>query len=383
MNSPLSLWLKRLLLPVALGLISPLLKAQDPSFSQFYANRIYLNPAFAGLESGITLAGVSRIQWLNADQGFRTFGASLETQLPFVGIGLGLHVMSNTEGLANLQSNQAGVVFSYTIPGEKSNLHFGMEGRLVQKHLDWDRLVFSDQLDAIYGVVQNSSVMPVLDQVTYGDFDFGVVWRRVGDLGNGKKRLRNVRSQLGLSFHHLPYLVSKSAKGNDSFLNTESAVAPRTTFHGGLIIPLKIFQGTGFDVSFSPNIKVDMQGYKFLNFQENITVSTVGMYGLVNSFYLGLLYQNRFFAPNATHTDAFILTVGGYAMSSSNDRKNSDPRLFFGASVDINTTGVGPVAGSVFEMTFRYRFLPDINLGSGKNSRSRSGKKILDCKDFF
>lgn len=382
MNSPLSLWLRRLLLWVALWSSTLYLQAQDPSFSQFYANRIYLNPAFAGLESGITFSGVSRIQWLNADRGFKTFGASVETQLPYVGLGLGFHVMSNTEGIANLKSNQAGVVFSYTIPGEKSNIHFGMEGRLVQKSLDWDRLVFSDQLDPIYGVVQGSSVLPVLDQVMYGDFDFGVVWRQVSDFGRGKRRWRNVRSQLGVSFHHLPQLVSKSSKGNDSFLNRESGVAPRTTFHGGLIIPMKIFQGSGFDVSFSPNVKVDMQGYKFLNFKENITVSTIGMYGLVNSFYVGLLYQNRFFAPNATHTDAYILTVGGYALSTSRN-KGAQPRLFFGASVDVNTTGVGPIAGSVFEMTFRYRFLPDLNMGSRKSGRSRSRKKILDCKDFF
>lgn len=158
MNSPLSLWLRRLLVWVALWSSTLSLHAQDPSFSQFYANRIYLNPAFAGLESGITLSGVSRIQWVNADRGFKTFGASVETQLPYVGLGLGFHVMSNTEGIANLKSNQAGVVFSYTIPGEKSNIHFGMEGRLVQKSLDWDRLVFSDQLDPIYGVVQGSSV---------------------------------------------------------------------------------------------------------------------------------------------------------------------------------------------------------------------------------
>lgn len=382
MNSPLSLWFCRLLLLVALFSNALQVRAQDPSFSQFYANRLYLNPAFAGLESGITFSGVSRIQWVNADKGFKTFGASLETQMPYVGLGLGFHVMSNTEGIANLQSNQAGVVLSYTIPGDKNNIHFGMEGRMVQKSLDWDRLIFSDQLDAIYGVVQGSSVLPVLDKVTYGDFDFGVVWRRVSDWGNGKKRLRDVRSQFGVSFHHLPQLVSQSAKGNDSFLNRENGIAPRTTFHGGLIIPMKIFQGSGLDVSFSPNFKVDMQGYKWLNFKENITVSTVGMYGLVNSFYVGLLYQNRFFAPNATHTDAYILTIGGYAMNSGRS-KNGDPRLFFGASVDVNTTGVGPIAGSVFEMTFRYRFLPDINIGSRKNSRSRSGKKILDCKDFF
>ena len=47
------------------------LSAQDPSFSQFYANRIYLNPAFAGIEGGISATAVARAQWLRADRGFR------------------------------------------------------------------------------------------------------------------------------------------------------------------------------------------------------------------------------------------------------------------------------------------------------------------------
>ncbi|GJM33226.1 MAG: hypothetical protein DHS20C18_22270 [Saprospiraceae bacterium] len=375
-------WLAPAVILLVLCLKGPSAICQDPSFSQFYANRVYLNPAFAGLESGVSVTGISRLQWYNADQGFRSVGLTVETQLPIVGLGLALNLLSDTEGIGNLQTNQAGIVLSYTIPGRKNNIHFGMEGRIAQKSINWDALIFSDQIDPIYGVVGSSSLQPVLDKVTYGDFDFGIVWRREGDLGSGKKRLRDVRSQLGISFHHLPSLVSKSAKGNDSFLNRDTRIAPRITIHGGLIIPLHFFKGTGLDIALSPNLKLDMQGHKPLNVKENINVTTFGMYGLINSFYLGLLYQNRFFAPNATHTDAFILTIGGYALSSKRT-SSKDPRLFFGLSADINSTGVGPVAGNAFELAFRYRFLPKAGLTVSNSKRKRSRKKQLDCKDFF
>ncbi len=381
-----TLWLRRgpnkALAALTLCLFTAAGLTQDPSFSQFYANRIYLNPAFAGLEPGIAVSGAARVQWSPVDGGFKTFNVAAEAQLPAVRLGLGLHLLSNTEGIGKLNTQQAGLVLSYTIPGQKDNIHFGMEGRLVQRSLDWDELVFSDQLDPIYGVSNPSSVSPVFDRVFFGDFDFGVVWRHEGGLKMGGRSVRSVRSHLGMSFHHLPYLISRSARGNDSFLNLESRLAPRTTLHGGLIIPMTLLQGTGMDIAISPNFKLDHQGYQFIDFQENMTVGTLGLYGLVNNFYMGLLYQNRVYVPNGTHTDALILTIGGYSSSGSRSR-GSQPAFFFGISADLNNTGLGPAAGSVFEFTFRYRFLEDVGIGGKLRGPNMRRNRFLDCKHFF
>nr|MBX2872249.1 PorP/SprF family type IX secretion system membrane protein [Saprospiraceae bacterium] len=343
---------------------------------------VYLNPAFVGLESGITVSATSRMQWLQTDRGFRTSNFTVETQLPHARLGLGVHVLSDTEGIASLRTRMAGAVLSYTIPGKTSNLHFGFEARMVQKDIDWDKLVFTDQLDPMDGLVNPSSVIPAVEKISYGDLDFGIVWRRVGDMRFGKTRWKDVRSQLGVSIHHLPHLISKSAQGNDSFLNRETRIAPRVTFHGGLIIPLSTVRSSGFSLAVSPNFKLDMQGYKFLNSKENITVGTFGMYTLINNYYLGLLYQNRQFVPNTLHTNAYILTFGGYT-STTRGSSGDDPRLFFGISVDVNTTGVGPMAGSVFEATIRYRIVPETGWGATRKRTGKSSKRILDCKSFF
>ena len=368
----------RLPIIVLLLTVTSFVWGQDPSFSQFYANRIYLNPAFTGIEGGISVSGAARAQWIAVDKGFRTYAATAETQLPFVGMGVGLHLLHNQEGIGSFTTNQAGMTLSYTIPGEKHNVHFGFEGRFVQKSIDWEKLVFSEQLDPIYGVVYPGSITPVTEQVMYGDLDFGAIWRHEGDFRLGRKGLRKIRSHLGVSFHHLPYLVSASSEGNDSFFNSNSRVAPRTTIHGGMIIPIKFYQGSGHEISISPNFKLDMQGYKFLDASENITVGTVGMYGMMSNFYLGLFYQNKYYAPSAIHTDALIVTAGGYANAGS-----KGPRFFFGLSADFNITGVGPAAGSVFEATFRYTFDQNIGFEDRKRGGNRRGKKVLDCKSFF
>ena len=274
---------------------------QDPSFSQFYANRIYLNPAFAGLESGITATAAARMQWHQVDRGFRTYNFSVETQIPIVRLGLALHLLKNTEGIGDLTTNQAGFVVSYTIPGDRNNFHFGMEARLVQKTIDWDKFLFSDQLDPVFGVVRPSTLVPLLDKTTYGDFDFGVVWRHDSKLTMGNNSFRRIRSHLGLSLHHLPYLFSKSAKGGDSFFNTEvkNCSSDNDTWRNDY--PHNFFYVVlAWTLPFPPNFKLDMQGNKFMNLQENITVGTLGMYTLVNSFYVGILYQESILWPKWT-----------------------------------------------------------------------------------
>ena len=359
------------------------LQAQDPSFSQFYVNRSYLNPAFTGLENGVVLNGVSRMQWRNIDGGFNTSYASVETRLPVFGIGIGLNVLRDEAGIANLTNNQIGMTFSYTIPGKKSNFHFGIEGKWVQKSVDWNKFVFTDQLDPWDGIVQESALDPVLDRVSYGDLNFGFVWRNETDIKIGKQKFSNVRSHLGVSFNHLPYLINKNLQGFDSFLNQEFSVAPRTTIHGGMIIPIKFLEGaTGKKVAFSPNFKLDSQGESFLNFKENMTVGTVGMYTLVDNFYVGLLYQNRVFLPSNIHTDSYIFSLGGYANNPFSRNPSEQPNLFLGLSFDLHTTGVGPLAGNTLEFNIRYRFLENANFGFKTRGKRRS-KNVLDCKSFF
>ncbi len=357
--------------------------SQDPSFSQFYVNRAYLNPAFVGLENGIVLNGASRLQWRNIDGGFRTNYLSAETRLPVLGVGVGLNLLRDEAGVANLTNTQVGLAFAYTIPGKKSNFHFGLEGKWVQKSVDWNRFVFTDQLDPWDGIVQESALNPVLDNVSFGDLNFGFVWRHEGDIKLGKQKFSNVRSHLGISFNHLPYLINQNLQGYDSFLNQEFSVSPRTTLHGGMIIPIKFLEGaTGKKVAFSPNFKLDSQGKNFLNFKENMTVGTLGLYTLVDNFYLGMLYQNRTYLPSQVHTDSYIFSLGGYTRNPFSRNPSEQPNLFLGLSFDLHTTGVGPLAGNTIEFAIRYRFLENARFGI-KTRGNRRSKNVLDCKSFF
>jgi len=287
-NGKLGIMNKTLLTIFLLGCIQ-LCMAQDPSFSQFYASRIYLNPAFTGIENGISFSGASRMQWVNVDEGFKTYIASVEIQEPYLRSGFGLSLFHNTEGLMQLNTNGVSLSYAYHIPLDKHNIHIGFQGHWVQKSVDWNKITFSDQLDPVFGDINPTTAVPLLDRISYTDFDFGILWRFQKNMKIGKLLSRDTRTSIGLSIHHLPYLFIKNA-GNESFQNLDTQTSPRLTLHAGTVIPL-------------------------------------------------------------------------------------------GLSYDANTTGVGPRAGGVYEIAFRWLMNGNAN-AKGKSRRGRS-KRILDCHNFF
>ncbi len=365
---------KRFTLFGLLLLFSLLGNAQDPSFSQFYANRIYLNPAFTGLESGLSVAGVARMQWLNVDYGFRTYGFSVEIQEPFIKSGFGLNLLSNTEGLAQLKTTMVGLSYSYTIPMVKHNIHFGFQASWFQKSVDWSKIIFSDQLDPVYGAIYPTSAVPVLDRVSYTDFDAGVIWRFSSDLKLGKRKYRDVLSSIGVSVHHLPSLF-KSTGGGESLQNLETKTAPRLTFHAGTVIPMVVFNGSKKEIAVSPNLKIDVQGEDLFKFKEVLQVYTYGAYLLYDGFYVGALYQNKHIFSHYKNTNSWILAVGA-SMDAGKDSK-----FFVGLSYDANTTGVGTRAGGVYEIAFRWTGNYVQGIFGGK--RKSKNKKYLKCFNFF
>ncbi|MEN0004525.1 MAG: PorP/SprF family type IX secretion system membrane protein [Bacteroidota bacterium] len=363
-----------------LCLVSSQLSAQDPSFSQFYANRVYLNPAFTGLEEGLTLSGISRLQWVTLDRGFYTHSLTAEIQEPFLNSGFGLTVVSSSEGLMNFNSTSAALSYAYIIPGDNHNVHFGLQARWMQRTVDWDRIIFSDELDPIFGPIFQTSATPVLERATFWDADFGMVWRFNGSTKRrGNTLWGKSRNHIGLAIHHLPSLLG-DAGGDESLQNLNTYIPPRITFHAGSLLPLTFLTGVNNELVISPNLKFDIQGTNPFNFDQSLKVFTYGAYFLFKGFYFGAFYQNRLPVPEGPkHTNTFIFSAGAFIRTNARASDTSQ-KLFFGVSADLNTTGVGTEAGGTYEAFLRWHFsqVPAI-FGKGDRSRAR----ILDCNSFF
>lgn len=188
---------KHLILAITL-LLSLGLFGQDPTFSQFDPNQLYYNPAYAGYKKEARIELTYRSLWPNVPGETFPMGplatysvtgdAYFNIQNKFMG-GAGAFAMNDVEGQGYLTTTSAGVFYSQHMPGIRArnddrrqparfDVYAGFKVYYNHIHIDWNRFVFSDQLNPVYGITGPSSFSQnTLSNRDYFDFDFGVLVR--------------------------------------------------------------------------------------------------------------------------------------------------------------------------------------------------------------
>ena len=90
--------MRKIVIYCVLLFLSGSLKAQDPQFTQFYANPLYLNPAFAGAFGCPRLHANYRNEWPNLSGNYVTYSMSYDTYVKNVSGGIGLIAMHDQQG---------------------------------------------------------------------------------------------------------------------------------------------------------------------------------------------------------------------------------------------------------------------------------------------
>ncbi len=137
-----------------------IVQAQDPEFTQFYANPIYLNPAFAGTHICPRINMNYRNQWPGISGTFVTYSASFDQHSESLHGGLGLLVV-NDQAANSLKSTRVSGMYSYQMKiTRKFSIRLGMEATFWQKTLDWNKLTFGDMIDPRRGFVYQTGDIP-------------------------------------------------------------------------------------------------------------------------------------------------------------------------------------------------------------------------------
>ncbi len=218
-----------------LCLLSDVVCAQDPSFSQFFASPLTLNPALTGKFNGdLRVAGNYRNQWPTVNNAYITSTVSID--LPIFqdkireGDRWAIGVMGMTDKTANgiLTSNYFALSTAYHKTIDENGLHtigVGFQGSYANKTLDGPRLHFLDGLQ-LDGTWLPSASEPVnLEVVTASYFDMNA-----GLLYNGSLNGSN-EVYFGVSMYHIN-------QPKESFLGVDNITVPsRLTVHGGGYFP--------------------------------------------------------------------------------------------------------------------------------------------------
>ncbi len=283
-------------------------KAQDPEFTQFYANPLYLNPAFAGTARCPRLVMNYRNQWPALTGTFVTTSASYDQHVETISGGLGLLVTNDRAGKGTLSTTTISGIYSYQQAiSRKFSLKAGFQATYFQKSLDWSKLTFGDMIDPRKGFIYETQDIPRGGTVSNVDFSAGLL---------GFSEIYYV----GVAVHHL-------TEPNESLIVGNSPLPMKFTGHAGAVIPIDKRRRYS-ESNISPNILYRRQG----EFQQ----LNIGLYVNKGPLVGGIWYR---------FNDSFIALIG-----------IQTDVIRFGYSYDVTVSELTPATAGSHEVSMTIQF---------------------------
>ncbi|MES2277474.1 MAG: PorP/SprF family type IX secretion system membrane protein [Bacteroidota bacterium] len=330
-------------------LVCTRLQAQDHQYSQFFNSPVYLNPALNGQFDGdLRMNLIYRNQWTTLPGGPKYISASIDYNMPSFGGGVGLLFTRGTEGPAYLNKTNLSGIYSYSVGSDDYVLSFGLQAGVTNRNIDFNNLVFSDQIDPRLGFdpsLLTSAEPPVYNNKFYFDAGAGV-------------NLVSGNFMAGAAFQHINH-------PNESFTGDKVGVPLRTTAHLSYI----------FDLNKYDNLDDDEKSY---------VIPSVVFYKQANlqSYSAGIQYKRRSINAGLSYRSSGGTGSGALVISLIFDlfiNKEGHEKVRFGISHDApmsrntysNTSGT--TEGSIgYETTLPNR--PD------PYRKFQNGRK---CYDFY
>jgi type IX secretion system PorP/SprF family membrane protein len=266
--------LKRIVfLAIAAAWIINDLNAQDPHFSQFYANPVYLNPAMVGTADGNRIVLNHRQQWAKPIS-YTTSAVSIDGSLNSIKSGWGVQVLNDNQINGKLVQTRISAVAAHRVEISKDKyLGMGLNIGVYRKRVDWSDLTFEDQLDPKYGLVNPTNERFGKDNIANATASVGLVYISETIIA-------------GIAANHLN-------RPREQFTVTSNErLSIKYTAHIGGIFDIDI---PGQNQFFSPNIIMEKQGpFTYFNFgmYYGIEAVSVGIYYRSNDAIIGLLGLN-------------------------------------------------------------------------------------------
>jgi type IX secretion system PorP/SprF family membrane protein len=285
-------------------------KAQDPQFTQFYANPLYLNPAFAGSARCPRFVLNYRNQWPGITGTFVTYTASYDQYVKAVDGGIGLQLLYDQAGEGTLNTTRVSAQYAYQVNlSREFAIRAGAEVTYLQRSLDWSKLTFGDQIDSRRGFIFPTQDTQRGGKASAMDFSAGL-------LGYSDK------VYFGAAVHHL-------TEPNESVIVGESALPRKFTAHAGAKFKIRDSKYSSNSSSFiSPNILFQQQA----DFKQLL----VGLYMTKGPIAGGVWYRNK---------DSFIVLAGVQT-----------EMLRFGYSYDVTVSKLTTKTAGSHELSLTLQF---------------------------
>jgi type IX secretion system PorP/SprF family membrane protein len=312
--------------------------AQDIHFSQYNEVPSLVNPALTGSAYVMRASVIYKDQWGSVTVPYRTYGASYEMKFKasswdksdpfrtksykkaFSRLAGGLAFFGDKAGDGGMGTNLVNLSLATFIKtGEGSTLSVGLQGGIIQKSIDYNKLVFSNQYN---GTGYDKTPAMGEDYSSHSfitpDVSAGLLWRYEREeeaIGDNDQ----LSADVGFAMFHINKPSQKFIK------NTNEQLFTKFNAHGRLLIGIphsSVALAPSFYLSFQGMQKELLAGMMVKYYLKHDSKYTG--YVRKSSIGLGVYYRNQ----DAVILN-FLLEMGQYAI---------------GLSYDLNTSGLATVS---------------------------------------
>lgn len=308
---------------------------QDPTFSQFYANPLYLAPSFAGATDEYRFSINYRNQWPSIPGVFHTYSIGFDKAMPNFNSGIGILATYDVAGSGDLSTTNIGLLYSYDFNITKDwHIRPGVTFKFYYLGLNIYKLVFNSQITGS-GTTPPVSPPP-FDNVA--DVDFAASTLVYND---------NIWG--GFTLDHL-FTPKQSFYGDESKLPVKFNLFGGVRIIGHTRLRTKLIEA----LSIATNFQTQGRFYQ----------TDIGVYYLKSPLIFGLWYRGIPFMTSQAG-DAVIGLIG---IKTDN--------LHIGYSYDFTISNLISSTGGAHEISIVYEF-STFNLGT-----MRRRMRAIPCPEF-
>jgi len=324
---------RRSLATIVLLLSIVYVKAQDPQFTQFYANKLYLAPSFAGATQQDRVALTYRNQWPELPGVFVSYACSYDHNFSNFNSGVGFLFMRDVAGSGDLSTTNLGIQYSYDFKVNNWwHIRPGIHFMYTQTGLDFNKLIWNDQISP-------SGTTPTIEQPTLtskADVDFST-----------SLLVYSEQNWMGFTVDHL-------LKPRNSLYDSEEFVPLKVSVFGGTQIMRKGKLLNPIDETLS---------LAFLYRNQNRTNQLdLGLYWYKEPLVLGMWYRGIPLINREKRGDAIAFLLG-YKIEN----------FSVGYSYDFTISKLITSTGGAHEISLIYQF---------NTTRKKQKRHMVPCPEF-
>jgi type IX secretion system PorP/SprF family membrane protein len=295
-------------------------QGQDMHFTQFYSSPLYLNPAFAGAGACSRLSTTYRNQWPGISKTYQSYLFSIDHYMVQYNVGVGLLFANDVSGSGNLKTTTISPQLAYELRfSRRQVIRFGMQPGLGFRSIDYNNLVFGDQ------IVRGGNV-PTIENPKPSTVYF--------DIGAGILCYTKVY-WAGISFYHL------NTPEQSMLYEGISRLPMKYSFHGGYKYTLNE------DEPEESNRKYITGALNYRG-QQQFDQLDIGAYYSQNIFNVGLWYRGlpgiKSYKAGYSNNDAIAIILGIKA-----------DKLNIGYSYDYTISKLTNVSYGAHEISLSYQ----------------------------